>query len=262
MRISRWPAMRSQRRERSRAQLDHAGSSWIAPGDARTQQGADSALAERIRRRAGRAALNELPAALLDGLCAYAALLRRWNARMNLTALGDDDGGVDRLIVEPLLAVRHLANPAGKVIDVGSGGGSPAVPFRLAMRGGSMVMVEAKARKAAFLREAIRRLDLPRTSVEADRFEDLLARRPVLRGAFDALTVRGVRVDESALRALQPFVRDGGELLLFTRTDREAGAAWTAPPPPLALRATHRLVESPDSQLVVLRKQPGQAKSE
>lgn len=226
-----------------------------ATGFAQTEKMAGGELAERIRRRAAHAGLEDVPGSVLDSLCAYVAVLRRWNARMNLTALGDDDRGVDRLIVEPLLAARHLAGSADKVIDVGSGGGSPAIPFRLAMRGGSMVMVEAKARKAAFLRDVVRRLGLPRTSVETGRFEDVLARRPALRGAFDALTVRGVRADGPALRTWRTFVRDGGDLLLFTAGADEEGTAWSSSPR-LAFQAAHPLTESPGSQLVVLRKQP------
>ena len=209
-------------------------------------------LAERLRRRAARAGLAP-SAPLIERLAAYVALLERWNARMNLTALDDGDHGLDRLIVEPLAAARHLARPVARVIDVGSGGGSPAVPLRLAMAGGSLLMVEAKARKAVFLREVARRLGLTDTTVAAERFEQLGARAG-LRGAFDVLTVRAVRVDAQALRGLQGFLRPGGELFLF----RGAGEP-DAPPglePPLAWHATHPLVESLRSRLVVLRKAP------
>lgn len=209
-------------------------------------------LAERLQRRAACAGLAP-SAPLIERLTAYVALLERWNARMNLTALDDGDRGLDRLIVEPLAAARHLARPAARVIDIGSGGGSPAVPLRLAMAGGSLLMVEAKARKAAFLREAVRRLALTDTAVAAERFEQLGARSD-LRGAFDVLTVRAVRVDAQALRGLQDFLRDGGELFLF-----QGAGEPDAPPglePPLAWRATHLLVESLRSRLVVLRKAP------
>lgn len=212
-------------------------------------------LAERLRRRAARAGLAP-SGPLIERLAAYVALLGRWNARMNLTALDDSDRGLDRLIVEPLAAARHLARPAARVIDIGSGGGSPAVPLRLATAGGSLLMVEAKARKAAFLREAVRRLGLADTAVAAERFEQLGA-RAALRGAFDVLTVRAVRVDARALHGLQGFLRDGGELFLF-----QGPGAPDEPPglePPLAWRATHPLVASLQSRLVVLRKAPAAA---
>ena len=79
-------------------------------------------LADRIARRA---ALAQLPveAPLLEALAAYVDLLMRWNRRINLTALTDDDHGIDRLVIEPLVAARRLPLPDAVVTDIGSGGG-------------------------------------------------------------------------------------------------------------------------------------------
>ena len=210
-------------------------------------------LAERVRLRAACARLD-VSGQLLDNLVSYVELLLRWNARVNLTGLDAGDEGLDRLIVEPLAAARHVALPAPRIIDIGSGGGSPAIPLRLALPGGSLLMVEARTRKAAFLREAVRRLGLADTAVEARRFEEL-AGRPSLQGAFDLLTVRAVRVDAAALRHLQGFLTEGGELFHFTGARGEEPLA--VPEPPLVQQATYPLVESRRSRLVVLcRRQP------
>ena len=211
-------------------------------------------LAARLRLRAERAGL-ELQPALVDRLCAYIELLQQWNARMNLTALDDGDHGLDRLVVEPLAAATHICRRPLKVIDIGSGGGSPAIPLRLALGGGSLLMVEARLRKAAFLREAVHRLELEDTAVETGRFEDLTTQRS-LQGAFDLLTLRGVRTGSRELQQLQTFVRDGGELFLF----RGAGDLPADIPAPLERRGTFPLVQSLGSRLLVLRKAP--AKSE
>ena len=209
-------------------------------------------LAERLRRRAASAGLAP-SGPLLENLVSYIGLLRRWNARVNLTALDAGDEGLDRLIVEPLAAARHVASPAPRVIDIGSGGGSPAIPLRLALPGGSLLMVEARWRKAAFLREAVRRLGLADTEVEARRFEELVD-RPPWREAFDVLTLRAVRVDARVLRGLQTFLRDGGVLFLFSGPRGEKAVA--AVEPPLVPHATYPLVPSLHSRLVVLRKAP------
>lgn len=207
-------------------------------------------VAERLRRRAARAQLD-VSGQLLEHLLSYVELLHRWNARLNLTGLDAGDDGLDRLIVEPLAAARHVSSPA-RIIDIGSGGGSPAIPLRLALRDGSLLMVEAKARKAVFLREAVRRLGLADTAVEARRFEELTGRTP-LEGAFDLVTLRAVRVDAAVRRGVQTFLRDGGALFLFTGArDEELPAAVE---PPLVLHATYPLVESLGSRLVVLRKE-------
>ena len=207
-------------------------------------------LAARLRRRAARAGLQLRPA-LAGQLCAYAELLLQWNARMNLTALDEGDHGLDRLLIEPLAAATHVGGAPRRVVDIGSGSGSPAIPLRLALGAGSLSMIEARARKAAFLREAVRRLELPDASVETGRFEEL-AGHARLQGAFDLLTLRGVRAGGRELRQLQNFVRGGGELLLF-----RGGSVDDQPldlPPSLEHRGTLPLVDSLGSRLLVLRK--------
>ena len=174
---------------------------------------ADPAIAERLRRRAARARLP-LARAVAAPLAAYVTLLLRWNERMNLTALSGDDEGLDRLVIEPLLAVRHIPRGAAALVDIGSGGGSPAIPIRIARPRLFVRMVEARVRKAAFLREAVRRLKLDGVVVEPCRYEKL-ADRAELQGAHDVLTVRGVRVDEKGARCLEGLVRTGGTLLFF-----------------------------------------------
>ena len=177
---------------------------------------------------------------------------------MNLTAFDDRETGLDRLIVEPLVAVRHLPTRKATVVDIGSGGGSPAIPLKLAAPDVSLLMVEAKTRKAAFLREVARHLELHRTSVETERYEALLT-RPELHEAHDVLTVRALRIETRVLRGLQAFIKPGGELLLF-----RGGGGTDVPSelqPPLVWHATYPLVESLRSRLVVLRKLPPQATS-
>ena len=178
-------------------------------------------LQARLDRRAKKARLD-LPPLLGERLAVYFELLQRWNKQMNLTNLDDRDAGLDRLIIEPLVAARHLKNLRARVVDIGSGGGSPAIPLRLAMEGGSMLMVESKTRKTAFLREVVRQLELEEVEVVTARYEELLTRAE-LHETFDALTLRAVRIEERVLRGIQAFVRPEGELLLF----RGPGGGWS-----------------------------------
>jgi len=148
----------------------------------------------------------------------YFELLRKWNEKVSLTslpvaALGDE--AIDRLIVEPCLAARYLPSHDSTVLDLGSGGGSPAIPIKIVAPNLSLLMVESKARKAAFLREAVRHLGLLNTKVEPSRFEDLLD-RPELRGFADVVTLRALRVDERVLASIWPFLKPQGALFLFT----------------------------------------------
>jgi 16S rRNA (guanine527-N7)-methyltransferase len=137
-------------------------------------------------------------------------------------------------------------------MDLGSGGGSPAVPIKLRLPHLSVTMVEAKTRKSAFLREAARVLALSDVQVETARFEELLA-RPDLHEFADIVTLRAVRIETRALMTLQAFLKPGGELFLFRGP---SGSDVPSPlTPPLAWKATYPLVDSLGSRLVVLSKQ-------
>lgn len=172
----------------------------------------DSALKERIAARL--AAASVLPDDVVQaGLERYLELLARWNAKINLTALpvqAPTDAALDKLLVEPVLAARHFPLMAKTWIDLGSGGGSPALPLRLACQQGSLVLVESRERKCAFLREAIRTLELERTSVMNTRFEALQVSSPV-----DVVTVRAVRIDGEMEALVRRILRVGGLLFCF-----------------------------------------------
>ena len=201
-------------------------------------------LAERIGRRAARAHL-EVDSSLLRALATYVDLLLRWNRHINLTALTDDDHGIDRLIVEPLVAAQRLPRPDAAVTDIGSGGGSPAVPMKLAAPAMRLRMVESRTRKAAFLREVVRQLGLDGTVVEACRYEELAAREELL-GESDVVSVRAVRVGGRMLRQIEPLVSPAGGVFLFRSTrealDARALAPWRADAAWPLLDPGHRLV--------------------
>jgi len=146
----------------------------------------------------------------------YCRLLAHWNSRINLTALPlnpTTDLAVDRLFIEPLAAARYLPPESAVWFDVGSGGGSPAIPLRLVRQAGRLIMVESRERKAAFLREVVRALGLDGTSVEAKRIEDLADGTHM--GTADLITVRAVKMESSLLEALRALIRLGGLILLF-----------------------------------------------
>jgi 16S rRNA (guanine527-N7)-methyltransferase len=209
---------------------------------------------DRLKRRARKAGV-ELSSDVSELLERYYDLLSKWNAKINLTSFrlepSGQDEAVDRLLIEPVVAARHVPAGASSVIDIGSGGGSPAIPFALAVPRLRLRMVESKTRKAVFLREAIRELGMGFAEVETSRFEELLA-RPELHEGLDLVTIRAVRVEPRTLLTLQAFLRPGGQLFLFRGpggTDIADIAAI-----PLTWSATYPLVESLRSRLVVLQK--------
>lgn len=149
----------------------------------------------------------------------YIRVLAEWNARLNLTGFSltsDLDPALDRLILEPVLASAHIDRAITRLVDVGSGSGSPAIPLLIAAPWLQLTMVESRQRKSVFLREALRAIGV-RATVETSRLEDLAtAGRSEL---FDAASLRGVRMDSELGAALVKLLPPGGQLFYFDTSD-------------------------------------------
>jgi 16S rRNA (guanine527-N7)-methyltransferase len=168
---------------------------------------------ERLSRRARKARICT-PEEVLAPLETYYRLLARWNVKINLTSLPlqvPTDATFDRLFIEPLLAAELVPDVPGTWLDLGSGGGSPALPLKIVRPSLSLTLVESKTRKAAFLREVVRTLKLSGAEVANMRFQELPTSTP----AADLLTVRAVRLDRTLLDESARLLRIGGHLLLF-----------------------------------------------
>lgn len=171
-------------------------------------------LAARLSERAAAAGVP-LPDPLRERLLTYYDLLNRWNTKINLTALSDPAEAIDRLLLEPVAAASFLP-PRNRLMDLGSGGGSPAIPLALALGSPTLLMVESKSRKAAFLREAARAVGLD-AAVESERFEDLAGSGRYASG-FGVVSLRAVRMDEGTLATAAHFASPSGHVALFVTT--------------------------------------------
>lgn len=203
-------------------------------------------IADVLADRAAHAGID-LPDPLANRLTVYYQLLAHWNEKINLTSLSDPDEAVDRLLLEPVAAAAHLPS-GGSLVDLGSGGGSPAVPLALALGASHLVMVESRGRKAAFLRELLREIGQSGV-VESDRFESV-CHRDAYHGHFDLLSIRAVRLDPSTLECVAAFLRPGGRAALFRGPD--ALDPLIGLPSPLRWEQTVALVPASRSTLTVL----------
>jgi 16S rRNA (guanine527-N7)-methyltransferase len=206
----------------------------------------------KLGRRARRAGLS-LHQGLAERLEIYYRLLTLWNSKINLTGLNLSETtpeSIDRLLIEPLVAAKYVPAGASRMLDIGSGGGSPAIPLALSIAGVRLVMVESKTRKSIFLREVVRALGLAGAEVVTARFEELLS-RPDLHETQNIVTVRAVRIEPRLYTTLQAFAKPGGLVFLFRGSEADIPQGSS---PLLTWKATHPLLEPRRSSLTILEK--------
>jgi 16S rRNA (guanine527-N7)-methyltransferase len=139
-------------------------------------------------------------AALATPLLAYLALLARWNATYNLTAIRDPREMLSKHLLDSL-AMQPFVRGLSTLADLGTGPGLPGIPLAIATPSLHVTLVESNGKKARFLREAVRQLRLGNVQVAESRIE---AFQPGT--YFDAITAR-------ALATLPLILELGGHLL-------------------------------------------------
>lgn len=114
--------------------------------------------------------------------------LQKWQRAQNLVSRETLRSFWSRHVKDSLQLLPHLTGLGQTIVDVGSGGGFPALPLAIASRGGDrqFVLIESNRRKVSFLRAMIRKFGLDAIVVD-DRIE---AADPALVGKMDVLTSR------------------------------------------------------------------------
>lgn len=173
-----------------------------------------------------------LTEAQLGQISTYIDLLRRWNARVNLTAIRDPEEIVTRHFGESLFAAQHLF-PGGAVrsqygsgvaddrplttddpavprlLDIGSGAGFPGLPIKIWSPQTTVTLIESRQKKVAFLREVIRALTLTNIDVFAGRAEDFPP------ASAQIVTLRAVERFGQVLPVAAARLAPGGTLALL-----------------------------------------------
>lgn len=169
------------------------------------------------------------PAELFLHLAIYLQVLYMWNARMNVTAVRDPDELVRLHLAECLMAAESLRSGAVTVLDYGSGAGLPGIPAAALLPEVHFTLAESQGKKAAFLREAIRQMQLKNAGVWAARVEDMPASQ-----RYDAVMLRAVDRMEPALRQAACRMKPGGQCIVLTSEAQQAeirqilpGLTWT-----------------------------------
>jgi 16S rRNA (guanine527-N7)-methyltransferase len=209
-----------------------------------------------------------LSAAQLQSISTYIDLLLHWNARINLTAIRNEEEIVTRHFGESLFAARHVFPPypvsssvspvppvvkdfdvaearspkaEARVADLGSGAGFPGVPIKIWAPSTALTLIESNQKKATFLRELARVLTLTNINIQNARAETLPP------STFDVVTLRAVERLPKVLPVAVTLLASNGRLALLISSAQLESTRSTLPDltwnPPIPI---------PDSQSRVL----------
>jgi 16S rRNA (guanine527-N7)-methyltransferase len=169
--------------------------------------------------------IAELDDPLLASIRIHLDLLIRWNQHMNLTALRAPEEMVLRHFGESLYAARQLfpRDSQQDVFDLGSGAGFPGLPMKYWAPQLQLTLIEGHGKKATFLREVGRALNLPGVNVLNARAESLAQRASLV-------TMRAVEKFDQALVAASRLLAPGGRLVILIGDSQRERALALLPP--------------------------------
>jgi 16S rRNA (guanine527-N7)-methyltransferase len=171
----------------------------------------------------------------LQHISTYIDTLQHWNARINLTAIRNDEEIVTRHFGESLFAARHLFpcdSPVPSVVkdvdvdvdvaDLGSGSGFPGIPIKLWAPHIALTLIESNHKKAAFLREVVRALTLTNINIQNTRAENIPQ-------TFDVVTMRAVERFTNILPIAARLLAPSARLALLISSSQIDPAQTTLP---------------------------------
>jgi 16S rRNA (guanine527-N7)-methyltransferase len=174
---------------------------------------------------------------------AYLHLLAKWNQKVSLTSIKDLETVIRRHFGESFFAARVVPIRHGRLADLGSGAGFPAIPIKMLAPDVHLTLIEPSLKKIAFLQEVVRALNLGSVNIMRGRFQDL----SIPERSFDFVTCRALGKFEKVLEWASRALAVDGRVALWLggrdahRLIRLQSWTWQAPV---------RIPESRDSVLL------------
>jgi len=150
----------------------------------------------------------------LKQLDIFEELLRKWQKRINLVGPKEIDRLWSRHIADGLQLAQSVPNHVKSIVDLGSGSGIPGIIIVIALQslGVNVHLVESNGKKAAFMRDVIRKTGV-KAQVHCARIEDVYSQDWVRE--IDLVTARALAPLPSLVKLSVPFVENGGEMLFL-----------------------------------------------
>jgi 16S rRNA (guanine527-N7)-methyltransferase len=182
--------------------------------------------------------------ALRDAIRAYVELLLRWNQKIALTTITDPIEIVRLHFGESMFAVNDVPIRHGRLADVGTGAGFPAIPIRMAVPELDCVLIESNQKKATFLAEVVRTLELDRIQIFRGRMETY----PISAQKFDFAISRALGMHQAFLDWSANQLNSSGSVIYWIGDEDGAKIAknteWT-------WRAFSRIPDSKNRSLLI-----------
>ena len=147
----------------------------------------------------------------LEQVQKYVALLLLWNQKISLTSIENPQELVSRHFGESFFGAKFIENPACRLADLGSGAGFPGLALKIALPELQVSLIEQDTRKAAFLNEVIRALNLEGAQVYRSSYEAL----PPEIAKFNVIVARAVGDHKSLLKWAASRLSEAGQAVLW-----------------------------------------------
>ncbi len=164
---------------------------------------------------------NTASALLCDQIRIYIDLLLRWNQKTSLTTVTDPEQILRFHFGESIFGAASIPIRHGRLADVGSGAGFPAVPIRMVSDDLSVILIESNQKKATFLAEVVRELQLTSVEVRWSRMDDTSFDD----APADFVTARALGIDDAFLKWANRSLIAGGSVILWLG-DADANALF------------------------------------
>jgi 16S rRNA (guanine527-N7)-methyltransferase len=152
----------------------------------------------------------------------YRNELKRWNQKINLTAIVDDHGIIIKHFLDSLSILCCFSIPKyAKIADVGTGAGFPGLPIKIYRPDVKMLLIEASKKKIAFLKYLLSILGFENVKIANTRAEELI-NVPLYNSQYDVVLTRYVASIIDSAEYCIPLLRTNGTLIAYKSWDVES----------------------------------------
>ena len=144
----------------------------------------------------------------LNSFMQYLLSLKKWNQKINLTAVGSLVDMVRYHLLDSLVIAPYVSGQ--RVVDVGSGAGLPGIPLAVIFPEKKFTLIDSRNKKTHFISQVVREMKLNNIEVVADRVESYSAKDP-----FDVIITRAFAEPHAVIELTRHLMTDNGRWLLM-----------------------------------------------